>query len=253
MKKWIAVLAILASASTSHARPADDDDDADVIDNKEEARTADREGRERYAAHDYAGAVDAYRRAHDALPEPLFLFDEAQAYRRLHDCAHAAELYRAYLNDLPEADNRRRVEHFIEKMDACTPAPEPQPVHPPLAPPPRPETSNAHTIAAMGIGTGVLGLFLVGTGIYFSIDAGNDQSMIEAMCANGCTGSDVQGLDLAGHASNRNAAITYSIGGAALAASAAMILWAELGLSDEPPAAVTPVAGGAIFSHQTRF
>ena len=248
--KWIVVLAVMLASLPSHARPAADDDDDDIITNKEKARSADREGRERYAAHDYAAAVDAYRRAHDALPEPLFLFDEAQAYRQLHDCAHAAELYRAYLKDLPEADNRRRVEGFIEEMDACTPA-EPLPAPPP-PPAPTPETSNARTIAAMGIGTGALGLFLVGTGIYFSVDAGNDQSMIEAMCAKGCRGSDVQGLDLAGHASNRNAAITYSIGGVAIAAGAAMILWAELGVPGELPA-ITPVAGGAILSHQARF
>ncbi|HET9987396.1 MAG TPA: hypothetical protein VFQ65_02730 [Kofleriaceae bacterium] len=246
----LAALLVLIAAHASFADGDSDDDKA------AEARAADAAGRAHYRAHDYAAAIDDYRRAHDALPDPLFLFDMAQAYRLLHDCAHAGELYRAYLKDRPDADNRDKVERFIADMDACTPAAASEAPPPALPPPPpvaAPVESSSRTFLPMGIGTGALGLFLVGAGAYFSIDAGNDQDKIEAACAHGCRGADIQALDLAGHAANRNAAITYSIGGAALAAGGVMILWSLLGGSSDHAPLVAPTAGGAIITGQAHF
>jgi tetratricopeptide (TPR) repeat protein len=257
--KLAAVLLVVA-AHTSAAQPAREDRDADadkaaVARAAAVAREADSAARSHYRAHDYAAAIDDYRRAHDALPDPLFLFDMAQAYRKLSDCAHAAELYRAYLQDRPDADNRAKVERFIRTMDACTPPPPPE--QPPPMPQPEPAPvsteSNARAWQFMGIGTGTIGLFLVGAGVYFSNDAGRAQTEIEAACANGCRGADVHALDASGHDANRNAAITYSIGGAALAAGAGMILWSLLGNPSDTAPAVAPVAGGAILSGQGRF
>ena len=255
----LAVVLLVVAAHTSAAQPAREDSDPDsdkaaVARAAAVAREADAAGRAHYRAHDYAAAIDDYRRAHDALPDPLFLFDMAQAYRKLSDCAHAAELYRAYLQDRPDADNRLKVERFIRSMDACTPPPPP----PAAPPPPASETaasseSNARAWQFMGIGTGTIGLFLVGAGIYFSADAGRDQSQIEAACANGCRGADVRALDASGHDANRNAAITYSIGGAALAAGAGMILWSLLGSPSDTAPSIAPIAGGAILSGQARF
>jgi tetratricopeptide (TPR) repeat protein len=257
--KLTAVLLVVA-AQASFAQPARDgsDPDADkaaVARQAAIAREADAAGRVHYRAHDYAAAIDDYRRAHDALPDPLFLFDMAQAYRKLSDCEHAAELYRAYLQDRPDADNRAKVERFIRAMDACTPPPPQQ--QPVAAPPPEPtpasSESNARAWQFMGIGTGTIGLFLVGAGVYFSADAGRDQSQIEAACASGCRGADVHALDASGHDANRNAAITYSIGGAALAAGAGMILWSLLGNPSDTAPSVAPIAGGAILSGQAHF
>jgi tetratricopeptide (TPR) repeat protein len=257
--KLAAVLLVVA-AHTSAAQPAREDPEADkaaVARAAAVAREADSAGRAHYRAHDYAAAIDDYRRAHDALPDPLFLFDMAQAYRKLSDCAHAAELYRAYLQDRPDADNRLKVERFIRNMDACTPPPPSMPLAEPFAPQPEPTPasteSNARAWQFMGIGTGTIGLFLVGAGVYFSADAGRDQSQIEAACANGCRGADVHALDASGHDANRNAAITYSIGGAALAAGAGMIVWSLLGSPSDTAPAVEPIAGGAILSGQARF
>lgn len=242
----LAALLVLIAAHPSFADGDSDDDKA------AEARAADAAGRAHYRAHDYAAAIDDYRRANDALPDPLFVFDMAQAYRQLHDCAHAGELYRKYLEDRPDADNREKVERFIADMDACTPVAATEAPTPPPPPPPVGESSS-RTFQFMGIGTGVLGLFLVGAGAYFSIDAGHDQDQIEAACAHGCRGADIQALDLAGHAANRNAAITYSLGGAALAAGGVMILWSLLGGSSDHAPAIAPTAGGAIITGQARF
>jgi tetratricopeptide (TPR) repeat protein len=258
--KLVAVFLAIAVHTTA-AQPAHEDSDtaadkAAVARAAAVAREADAAGRAHYRDHDFAAAVDDYRRAHDALPDPLFLFDMAQAYRKLSDCEHAAEMYRAYLQDRPDADNRLKVERFIRTMDACTPPPQQQPqpqFAPPVEPTPASSESNARAWQFMGIGTGTIGLFLVGAGIYFSADASRDQSQIEAACASGCRGADVHALDASGHDANRNAAITYSIGGAALAAGAGMILWSLLGSPSDTAPSIAPVAGGAIVSGQGHF
>jgi len=234
----LAVVLVVMATRVGFAQPDDEGTEQAV-----RARDADRAGRDHYAAHDFAEAVEDYRRAHDALPDPLFLFDMAQSYRKLHRCAHAAEMYRAYLKDLPNADNRRRVEEFIVDMDACSP-------HAPIAAP-VPHADN-RALLFTGIGTAALGLVLVGVGVSFSVAASDDASMIESMCAHGCRGVDVANLDQAGHESNRDAAITYALGGAALAAGAGMLLWEAFGASSEPPV-VVPVAGGATVSGRFRF
>jgi tetratricopeptide (TPR) repeat protein len=254
----LAVVLLLVAAHTSVAQPARDadDDKAAVARAAAVAREADAAGRAHYRAHDYAAAIEDYQRAHDALPDPLFLFDQAQAYRKLSDCAHAADLYRAYLQDRPDADNRAKVERFIRNMDSCTPPPPPSAMVE-LAPPAEPaqpsSESSSRAWQFMGIGTGTIGLFLIGAGVYFSADAGRDQQQIEAACESGCRGADVHALDLSGHDANRNAAITYSIGGAALAAGAGMILWSLLGASSDTAPSIAPVPGGAVLSGQAHF
>ena len=235
----LAVVLVVLATRIGFAQPDDEGTEQAV-----RARDADRAGRDHYAAHDYAEAVEDYRRAHDALPDPLFLFDMAQSYRKLDDCLHAAEMYRAYLKDLPNADNRRRVERFIVDMDACSPAA-------PVAPVVHPTDNRA--LQFTGIGTAALGLVLVGVGVYFSVGASDDASMIESMCAHGCSGTDVANLDQAGHESNRDAAITYTLGGVAIAAGVGMLLWESLGGSSSGAPVIEPVTGGATVSGRFRF
>jgi tetratricopeptide (TPR) repeat protein len=239
VKRTVA-LALLVSRA-AHAQPGDDA--------AATAKEFDRAGREHYEAKDYAAAVEDYRHAYDALPDPLFLFDIAQAYRQLHDCDHAREMYRRYLHDQPDADNRARVEQFITDMDACATAATTTPAVVTHTPP---AASSPNTLQLTGIGTAALGLLLVGAGVYFSIDASHDASMLEAACARGCDGADVANLDRAGHESSRDAMTTYALGGAALAAGAGMFLWATFHAAGEPPV-VAPVQGGATVSARIRF
>lgn len=234
----LAVAVVVLATRIGFAQPDDEGTEQAV-----RARDADRAGRDHYAAHDYGAAVEDYRRAHDALPDPLFLFDMAQSYRKLDDCPHAAEMYRAYLKDLPNADNRRRVEQFIVDMDACSPA---APVTTPVV-----HVTDSRALQFTGIGTAALGLVLVGVGVYFSVAASDDASMIESMCAHGCRGTDVANLNQAGHESNRDAAITYTLGGVALAAGVGILLWETLGSTGAP--VIEPVTGGATVSGRFRF
>ncbi len=253
MKRAV-VLGLLVSRAAL-AQPTDAPDSGDHHDDAtSRAREADRAGREHYARHDYAAARDDYQRAHDAMPDPLFVFDMAQASRLLGDCARASELYRRYLHDQPDADDRERVEQFIIEMDACAASHRARPPVAAAAPPP--SSSSPNVLQLTGVGTAALGLLLVGAGVYFSIDASDSASMLEAACAHGCAGADVASLDRTGQESSRDAITTYILGGAALAAGASMFVWATFHAGDEPPAVapvVAPTAGGATVSARVRF
>lgn len=79
----------------------------------EEAQKAFTQAEERYAAQDFSGAIEQYAAAYRAYPDPAFLFNLAQCYRRLGDFANAAILYERYLGEVPEAPNRNQVEQTI--------------------------------------------------------------------------------------------------------------------------------------------
>jgi len=250
--KWLSTVAVLALLG---ARPALADDPA-------RAKAADRSARAHYAAHEYDAAIADYQAAYRAMPDPLFLFDIAQSYRRLHDCDHALELYREYLQQRPSADNRHLVERFIDEMTACA-APEPEPeldaVEPsPAAPPPTPPAPpptppfSTRTIRLAGITSAALGAVLIGTAVYFSNQASEEAQALETACARGCSGSSVAGIDRAGTDADHDAIATYALGGAALAAGIAAIVWTAFQAPGEPPV-VTPTSGGATVSARIHF
>lgn len=216
-------------------------------DETDRAKAADRSARRHFDLREYAAAIEDYRRAFEALPDPLFLFDIAQAYRQMNDCPNAAAFYRNYLRDKPAADNRAMVEQLIAEMDAC---PKPDPtiiVLTPPAPPPR-----HPRLRLAGIITGVAGLAVIGTGVYFSFDAGNQANKIELACATGCVGSTVAGIDRDGKAANRYAIAAYAIGGGAAASGIAMLVWSLVDAGGEAPI-VSPTAGGVAISMRQRF
>ena len=244
----LAFVAALIAVRSAAAEPSGDD--------LERARAADRSARAHYDAREYAAAIADYQSAFDALADPLFLFDIAQAYRQLHDCDRALAHYRRYLDARPDADNRPKVEQFIAEMTACaTPqpaAPTPPPAPRSEPPPPPPSPSPSRSLELAGIATAALGVVLVGTGIYFSVEARGDATQLEAACARGCAGSAVAEIDRAGRDANHDAITTYALGGTALAGGAAMVLWALLHAPGEPPI-VAPTPGGATVSARMRF
>jgi hypothetical protein len=109
-----------------------------------------------YELREYAKALDEYKAAYMAKPDPAFLFNIGQCHRRLGDNPSALEFYRQYLKKAPVDDpNLARVEARIRDIEAGResdddpfakpdgkPArgPEPQAVPvPPPEPPPPPE------------------------------------------------------------------------------------------------------------------
>ena len=212
-----------------------------------DAKAADRSAREHYHKHEYEAAIGDYQHAYDALPDPLFLFDMAQAYRKLARLRATRQFYREYLQDRPDADDRDEVERFIAQMDACTPTA--------VIARGRPRRRRSARLERMIVCRASpphgLGLALIGAGVYFSADAGDDAGPARSGVRAWLPRRDVAAIDQSGHDANRNAAITYAFGGAALAAGARMIVWATLHGSGEPPA-IAPTPGGATARRRAR-
>ena len=222
-----------------------------------------------YDLREYAAAIASLRKAYELLPEPLFLFDLAQSYRQLHDCESARGFYKTYLRNLPTADNRAKVEAFITEMDECVrtqgahavEAPTPVPAAPvprvvPVAPtaasaPPAPPAPMTSRLRVAGLVVAATGVALAGVGIYFSSDGADQAHQIELQCAGGCAAADVAELDRAGHDANRNALISYAVGGTAIAAGITMLVWSTL-RTDEVMT-ITPTHGGATVGAMVKF
>src|ERR1039457_5794576 len=64
-----------------------------------------------YDLREYAKALDEYKAAYLAKPDPAFLFNVGQCYRRLGKFDQALDFYREYLKKAPPDDpNRPNVE-----------------------------------------------------------------------------------------------------------------------------------------------
>ena len=246
MNRWLAVVLVLAFAGVRSA----------TADDAARAKAADHAARAHYAAHEYDAAIADYQTAYQAMPDPLFLFDIAQSYRRLHDCDHALAFYREYLQQRPDADNHELVEHFVEQMLECaTPDPASPVVPAPTALPPArpsPPPLSPRTLRLAGITSAALGIVLIGTAVYFSNQASVEASQLETACTRGCSGASVSGIDRAGLDADHDAIATYALGGAALAAGIGAILWTVLRAPGDPPV-VAPAPGGATVSARLAF
>jgi tetratricopeptide (TPR) repeat protein len=253
------VLAIVLVGTSVRAHAAPDNAQAQP-DDDERARAKEWyvKATRHYDLGEYAEAVKAYRRAYKLLPEPLFLFDIAQAYRLDHKCDDARAAYKSYLRKLPTADNREKVEHFIAEMDECVQEEEERKIAreraqqeltaaAAVAPP------RNRTLLIAGIVTAGVGAVVGSSGIYFSLDASAQARRLEALCATQvkCDGADVAAVDLQGRQSNRDAIVLYSVGGIALASGIGMILWATFHTPQS--VTVTPAPDGATVSTMVRF
>jgi tetratricopeptide (TPR) repeat protein len=113
-----------------------------------------------YEVGEYRQALDEFKAAHLAKPDPAFLYNIAQCHRQLGDLDLAATMYRRYLVASPNAKNRPEVEKRIAEIEADAAAkqksgsepargPAPEPVSPPPAePPPLPAVQAASPAAS---------------------------------------------------------------------------------------------------------
>lgn len=94
---------------------------------------------------DYEAALRHFTRAYELRPHPALLYNIANAADRLRRDELAAGFYRRYLEETPEAENRRFVEHRLELIEARAREhvePEPPEVSEPEPPPPAAEPSD---------------------------------------------------------------------------------------------------------------
>jgi hypothetical protein len=62
-------------------------------------------------------ALADFRAAYRIIPDAVFIFNIAQCLRRLNQPGQAADFYRTYRREAPDAPNRREVDRLIEEMD----------------------------------------------------------------------------------------------------------------------------------------
>jgi len=122
------VVCVLLSAAGGTAHAADAD---------AESKRLYKEGTKQYNLGEFEEAVKAYKSGYDAKPDPVFLYNIAQAYRLWGKPDKAIFFYKSFLRNLPEAPNRAEVERRIGEMQTDidkqnAKAHEPASVSPPL-------------------------------------------------------------------------------------------------------------------------
>jgi hypothetical protein len=110
----LALAAVLAFWATTLASVpcACAEDDADA------ARAHSSRGTRLYEVGEYRQALDEFKAAHLAKPDPAFLYNIAQCHRQLGDLEQAVTLYRRFLVASPNAANRGDVEKRVAELEA---------------------------------------------------------------------------------------------------------------------------------------
>jgi hypothetical protein len=116
---------------------------------KREAKQLFQRGQAAYDAQRFGEAIVLFERAYTEHPAPEFLFNIAQAHRRLGHCEEALVNYRRFLEQSPETRVRREVEGHIARLRSECIEPEgPQPPAPPHPPEEEPKPQAAVTATA---------------------------------------------------------------------------------------------------------
>lgn len=244
------------------------------------------EANRHYNVAEYKEAIAAYKEAYKLIPEPLLLWNLAQAYRLAGDCTNALTFYKNYVREAPGGQFRAMADQRIPEMEACakkappptgttdtppagstdtpTDAGDPRLNDPlgdgrtpgemgPAGPPenggnvaPPPSSGGSLRIAGYAL-TGAGALGLVAGG-YFSLKARSLAGDAERACATECTGAELMDFDRQGDAADRNATIAYIAGGVMLAAGVATIVITRPSGERRASVALVPTPGGATAS-----
>jgi tetratricopeptide (TPR) repeat protein len=102
----IVLLSIVAGAGVARADEASD------------ARHHFEEGSKRFHLGEFKRAAEEYKAAYAAKPDPVLLYNVAQAYRLGNEPAQALFFYRSFLNSQPDSPNRLEIEDRIHKLEA---------------------------------------------------------------------------------------------------------------------------------------
>lgn len=275
MKPFLVVTALAAFTQIATAEP-----------DKAAGKQRFAEGKTKYAAGDYRGAAEKFAAAYQADPDPAYLFNVGQAYRRSaeakagpieRDCQQAMLAYQQFLEQLPAATNRAEVEGYVKDMTACAgtladskppPADKP-PVDPPPPPPIDKPVAPASTTAPksdpkrmLGVGVGAIGLIACGVGAYYlkvgadragDFDAAAKEANAEMDAAAKVAARDrALALEAEGKAANRNATIGLVVGGALV--TGGVVLYVLGGKpSKESALSVVPSRDGAMAFGMFRF
>jgi tetratricopeptide (TPR) repeat protein len=206
-------------------------------------------GEERFRQKDYAGAIAAFDAGYALDPQPIFLYDKAQAQRLAGDCETAIDTYKQFLATQPPDKEAMRARKNIAGCEALLPAPlVEEPAIEASEPAPREQPAKRAPIVQReqrawwsdGVGMTLLtsGLIGVGVGTGFAVAAGSAADDT-ALATNTEEWSGAQ------ERWNRNRLIA----GIALGTGGALVVSGVLRLSlRDRNVAVTPHGSGAMVS-----
>jgi hypothetical protein len=103
---------VTASTSARAAAPTGADEALSA-----EARRHYEEGTKAFNLAEFPRAIAEFKAAYNAKPDPLLLFNIAQAFRLGGDDAQALLFYKSFLRNMPDAPNRKEVEARIRTLD----------------------------------------------------------------------------------------------------------------------------------------
>jgi len=242
----VRTIALLVALLVARAAYADPDPHADPDPTTAQAESHFAAGTQHYNLGEWDAAIASFKQAYALMPDPLFLFDIAQAYRLSGNCREAQSFYRTYLRNDPTGAQRAKAEKLLVDLDPCPAAPERAEIA--AAAPPPPRFTGTHVAA---IATASAGVLLGIAGGAFSWRARDAAAKVEAQCANGCSATEIVALDERGRASDRDATICYALAGAAVVAGVSLYLYAES--RPRESVAVAPTPGGAVVSASLEF
>lgn len=251
MTRAIAFAVVLISTTTA------------LADDQKTANELFARGQTRYEAGDYREAIKLFDEAYQLVRDPVYLFNIAQAYRKVFDCVPAAKHLERYLAEATDVDRatKTKINQQLRELRPCVEertkatAPietKPQPVPVPVQP-----VKPQPTVVDHGRGLRIGGIALAGVGVaglvvgalYSSKGAGHESDL--AACDAGCSWTpEREAIDQAGRRANTIAAVSWIAGGVALAGGATLYL---LGRSKVERLTVVPTAGGAAVSARFSF
>jgi tetratricopeptide (TPR) repeat protein len=89
-----------------------------IAENNDAARQAYELGRRAYNLARFEEAAAKFEESYQLSGDPTLLFNVAQSHRQAGKRQEALTIYRAYLREVPSADNAERVEGLIAKVEA---------------------------------------------------------------------------------------------------------------------------------------
>ena len=218
-----------------------------------------KQGQALYRKEDYIGAAHHFKTAYDLDPDPVYLFNIAQAYRLAKKCKESSEYYNRFLLEAKKAPNEEAVKGYLVEVDACAKAQAPPPpaaiVEPPpeAAPPPiRDEPPPRSKKRLVGYAVGGTGVVLTGLGFYFMSRVAALEDDANAICPVECPAWDTTKterrarIDDQAHLREKLMVGSWIAGGAAIAAGVYLIVTG--GAKSESSLSITPTSNGAMAS-----
>jgi tetratricopeptide (TPR) repeat protein len=258
----LVLIASVASAAPKTASPAQKQADALF----EQAQAS-------YQTGKYQDAIAQFKQAYELVHDPVYLFNIAQSYRKVADCTSADEYYRRYLTEAPKAENRQKVEQWLEELRPCVEERQHDQEaarrsqeeaerlrrerelaerQRPVAAPVETTVDRGTPLRIGGIALAGVGAVGLGVGIAYGVKGSNIRADIDEQCAVSCQwdSPDILAMHEDGKSANTRAAIGYIGGGIAVIGGVALYMF---GRTRVETVMVTPAAGGATVSAKLSF